>query len=586
MYAYTEAPIEIPAGGLASFLTSTSGEWADTDDVPETGIAGVEHIADQLAEFGRHEDTYIVHASEGETVIPMEVFKENPRLKATLFSQMREMGIDPQRYVVGDELNSINPVTGQPEFFLKKLWRGIKKVAKTAFKVIIPVVITALLTPILGPAGASAATGYMQAKYYGYDDRDALKQAGIAALTTGIMKGVESKAKPGGTFGEGVKQSITGSKLIGPSTEPSWLAKQFGAQSTAAAGTTTPNLAQTAAQQGQFGSGTQGPATGGTSGVSTTYAARPDTMPVMHQQLPYTPSGTTVAQSGLSPAGQQSMKQAIDAGSLAAQNREIYGLNALDQPITGQVAGTSQLPSTRATWGERATGLFDKNEPLATRMKEGVMPSSYNARDVMEDALINVAGGDVSIKTLDYTTLSNKYAQHLGTMQGTPVTIRNAQIIAAQQASQISPTTFGKWGIPAIAAAGAAGLMAEDEAEEEPPSWWSKYTPADYISAYPQRYTFTPPQFSAKGGPANKPCCAGCASGGPCASKADGGASFPRRDGSISGPGTGTSDDVPAMLSDGEFVMTADAVRGAGNGNRPQGMRKMYEIMRSFEGTV
>lgn len=58
---------------------------------------------------------------------------------------------------------------------------------------------------------------------------------------------------------------------------------------------------------------------------------------------------------------------------------------------------------------------------------------------------------------------------------------------------------------------------------------------------------------------------------------------FPRRDGAIAGPGTGTSDDVPAMLSDGEFVMTAKAVRGAGNGNRQNGMQTMYNLMRNFE---
>jgi len=60
--------------------------------------------------------------------------------------------------------------------------------------------------------------------------------------------------------------------------------------------------------------------------------------------------------------------------------------------------------------------------------------------------------------------------------------------------------------------------------------------------------------------------------------------SFPRRNGSIRGPGTGTSDEIPAMLSDGEFVMTADAVRGAGNGNRKHGMRRMYDMMQNFEG--
>ena len=36
-------------------------------------------------------------------------------------------------------------------------------------------------------------------------------------------------------------------------------------------------------------------------------------------------------------------------------------------------------------------------------------------------------------------------------------------------------------------------------------------------------------------------------------------------------------------LSDGEFVMTADAVRGAGGGNRQQGAARMYDMMQQFE---
>jgi len=59
---------------------------------------------------------------------------------------------------------------------------------------------------------------------------------------------------------------------------------------------------------------------------------------------------------------------------------------------------------------------------------------------------------------------------------------------------------------------------------------------------------------------------------------------FPRKTGEISGPGTGTSDSIPAMLSDGEFVMTAKAVKGAGNGDRMEGARKMYQMMDQLEG--
>ena len=76
---------------------------------------------------------------------------------------------------------------------------------------------------------------------------------------------------------------------------------------------------------------------------------------------------------------------------------------------------------------------------------------------------------------------------------------------------------------------------------------------------------------------------------------------FERMNGRIDGPGTETSDDIPAMLSDGEFVMTGRAVRGAGsfdmqnsngivtltpNGSpdRESGTDLMYQLMEVFSG--
>ena len=48
------------------------------------------------------------------------------------------------------------------------------------------------------------------------------------------------------------------------------------------------------------------------------------------------------------------------------------------------------------------------------------------------------------------------------------------------------------------------------------------------------------------------------------------------------------ADDVPAMLSKNEFVFTADAVRGAGNGDIERGAEKLYNTMKTLEngGTV
>ena len=44
------------------------------------------------------------------------------------------------------------------------------------------------------------------------------------------------------------------------------------------------------------------------------------------------------------------------------------------------------------------------------------------------------------------------------------------------------------------------------------------------------------------------------------------------------------ADDIPAMLSNNEFVFTANAVRNAGRGNVKEGARKMYALMKKLEG--
>ena len=46
------------------------------------------------------------------------------------------------------------------------------------------------------------------------------------------------------------------------------------------------------------------------------------------------------------------------------------------------------------------------------------------------------------------------------------------------------------------------------------------------------------------------------------------------------------ADDVPAMLSKNEFVMTADAVRGMGDGDVNRGAQRMYDLMNNMEAKV
>jgi len=100
-------------------------------------------------------------------------------------------------------------------------------------------------------------------------------------------------------------------------------------------------------------------------------------------------------------------------------------------------------------------------------------------------------------------------------------------------------------------------------------------TPADTASmAQSGVKFFTPPAANTSTAPKllNMGGIAGLAQGG-----------YPRKTGQINGPGTGTSDSIPAMLSDGEFVMTAKAVRGAGKGDRRAGAKRMYALMHQLE---
>ena len=60
-----------------------------------------------------------------------------------------------------------------------------------------------------------------------------------------------------------------------------------------------------------------------------------------------------------------------------------------------------------------------------------------------------------------------------------------------------------------------------------------------------------------------------------------------RQSGGMSlGPGTEKSDSIPAMLSDGEFVMTSRAVRGIGDGSRKLGAKRLYNMMHKAENNV
>jgi hypothetical protein len=157
------------------------------------------NFVSSIGGLGRYEDTYIVHAAEGETVIPMEVLDRNPLLKKRLFKTMVDMGIEPGRYIVGNELNSKNPVTGQPEFFLKQVGRRLRKAAAD---------ISGYAAPIVGAlygAPAGAATGALLGQYKRENPGDPNQAAKMALLggAAGVASNIAGGQNP--FFGTGLK---------------------------------------------------------------------------------------------------------------------------------------------------------------------------------------------------------------------------------------------------------------------------------------------------------------------------------------------------------------------------------------------
>ena len=433
------------------------------------GIGQFESEARRLAGLGRNGDVYIAHLAEGETVVPMEIFDANPEMRNMLFSQMKSMGIEPERYIVGNELNSINPQTGQPEFFLKRVFNGVKDVLKDAAPIILPLAINAAL-----PGGATTVGGRF------------LQSAAISGLTS-LLTGAETE--------DALKNALL-SGGIG-AAQAAYAPEAFGGLPPAGGQAGLP-------QQGispdeiNFEKAFQGP-TGG--------------------ELASALEGLDPVEFYSRPENQIAFENAVNDYNLAQY--------AYSQPVEPSFfKGPFNKPTP--------SDLELANTKEFLQAKQAYMGSGlgYDEKDAAKAALAD---------------LTTKY----------------------------TPTPFEKFGLPALGI-GALAFLPEEEVEEEEQQSIQDFIntnyPADYFdidldTRTPQGPFEVPPNpiigFGAEGGDPTQ---------------------FPRRIGAIGpGIGSGTKDDVPAMLMDGEFVFTKKAVNGLGGGDENKGMQRMYDLMRNFE---
>jgi len=619
-------PVEIPAGGIATFLTAREGMFADDDDeLPSGGIASVKQVADKLAEYGRHEDEFMVHAAEGETVIPMEVFRKNPILKENIYRQMRDMGLEPERYVIGNELNSINPVTGQPEFFIKKLFKKLGKFLKKAVSVVLPIVGAIFL----GPLGASLGSG-IATLIQGGNLKDAFKAAALSGLTAGAMNAIGggiSAVKEGGTFLAGAKEGALGSGgLTRTFKEALSAGKAAGATAAgAAAEAVVPTAAESLVKAGgpaldpstltvadaqqladiQAAGVTQetfNKAIAGGANIDTIAKAAPNLVKAQQLAAVQTPVSTFgETASYVDPALKRSMdlrqiQELTAANQTAAADQQIFkALTDADPSLAKNVGGVGGEAGGASA--DASGAVADASGAFAGDPAKPLLPSYQRAFDKLipgygDQYKFDLFGGakDLFLPDMSVRSAAIEQATAEGLKSGTTAfSARVAELVGINK-----PGMLRRF-LPAVGAMGIGNLVSGPENPEAIDMSGEGISQAmALLEANPEQYDpFGGAQITPRGagsygayeiqplynmGYQSQPRTIGAANGGGMNVN-----DFPPRIGAISGPGTETSDDIPAMLSDGEFVMTAEAVRGAGNGNRQNGMRNMYQMMNQFE---
>ena len=539
--------------------------------LPDGGLASFQNEVSKLADLGRYEDAYIVHAAEGETIVPMAVFDENPRLKAMLFAQMRGMGIDPQRYIVGSEFNSINPITGQPEFFLKKIFKEAKK----AVKKLAPYAGTIAGIAGMGP-WASAAIGAGVPLLMG-EDMSAAIAGGLGGYGAGSAMGTRGQDYiwDEGIFAKGSMDQLKENLGFGKATSGTELTKA---------------QADRLMNRGfEFKHGeliNPASATNWAPWLKAGSAFAPAIVEGLKQDD--SPMGMPHGWDNIYPSspwyGNWAAPGTIDA--MAAGNADGGIIQKFNQGSGEE--GVVDIDLDSLTWGQRQeyedliklrdyspTDAFltarsmDLNTGGIVQLAEGTGPRGVHpgteepgikgTEDAVPALLSNRLQEEQDKQTMPYGEMMNKQ-------------MMNFLIEEFEQ----GPTDFErKYGnkvtetIRRILGVRTKEDLARDQGAifGDNSSEIVGYNIANggIINSYNKDQEYTESKY-ADGGIAHLSAGA-----------------FPRMTGAIAGPGGPKDDMVPAMLSDGEFVMTADAVRNAGGGSRREGARRMYQLMNQLE---
>lgn len=510
----------------------------------------IDNSGQGLAQLGRDEDQYMAHVAQGEMVVPPII---SPETRERIESEMRAAGLSPDEYTVGGGM-SINPITGMPEFgWLKKTFKSVKKVVKKAAPILGP---AAMLIPGVGPAISGALGSIGGGIVTGLS-----KIPGIGgALSKGasfIGKGIGSLTGMGKGFAPGAG-GATGGNIF------SRIKSGIGSYFNPAQGT-----------KGIFGGGI-GPSlrrgigsffSGGMQNIPGMPGSMPTGMPGGQQggfyNASYTPSAAEIDE--LFTSGKLKYVEGYDGMPGHLESPDGTKFNSVDEYFASQQA--QQSPGGLAGF---LGNFFGSGKSPLQFLSSKLLPQS------VEDALGTGPGGG---------GLFGGGSQGGGGLGG----MLGGNMGAAGIAALLGKTVYD------AAKERQGGLAATPAVTMDS---LGRYSLANALGTGGTREEFGlgPKPSSLKfnmGGPVNRQY---FNKGGLAVVE-----ELDMRDGGESaGPGTGTSDDIPAMLSDGEFVMTAKATRGAGafdlnktksgieliqggDPSREKGVENMRELMNIFE---
>lgn len=164
-----------------------------------------------ISAWGREGDTELAHVAPGETIVPPEVLDANPHLRTQIQTALAQMGVNPDRYVVGSHEMSINPMTGQPEFFLGGIGKALKKIAGSAIgKIALTALGAAVGAPYLGPAVSGGLSSAAATKLGGGSWGEAIGSGVGSYLGASFAPGV-GEFGPSGTVGASLASNGLGS---------------------------------------------------------------------------------------------------------------------------------------------------------------------------------------------------------------------------------------------------------------------------------------------------------------------------------------------------------------------------------------